>query len=62
MSGTSMASPQVANLAGKLLALRPQLTAAEIREAIIKSAEPLGRVNLIHPRQCAALLGIDLDD
>lgn len=62
MLGTSMASPQVANLAGKLLALRPQLTAAEIREAIIKSAEPRGRVNLIHPRECAALLGIDLED
>jgi subtilisin family serine protease len=62
MSGTSMASPQVANLAGKLLALKPQLSAAEIREAIIKSADPIGRVNLLNPRECAALLGIELDN
>jgi len=32
-SGTSMASPQVANLAAKLFALKPDLTVAQVRQA-----------------------------
>lgn len=59
-SGTSMASPQVANLAAKLFALRPELTMAQVREAILKGAERQGRVNLIHPRKSAEMLGIRL--
>jgi subtilisin family serine protease len=39
LSGTSMASPQVVNLAGKLLALRPDLTVAELRDAIVTGAD-----------------------
>lgn len=39
MSGTSMASPQVVNLAAKLLALRPDLTVAELRAAIVGAAD-----------------------
>jgi hypothetical protein len=55
-----MASPQVANLAAKLFALRPELTVAQVREAILKGAERQGRVNLIHPRKTAELLGLRL--
>lgn len=59
-SGTSMASPQVANLAAKLFALKPELTVAQVRQAIVETAERKGRVNLIHPRQAAQRLGIQL--
>jgi subtilisin family serine protease len=38
-NGTSMASPQVMNLAGKLLALNPDLSVAELKSLIIDSAE-----------------------
>jgi hypothetical protein len=57
-SGTSMASPQVANLAAKLFALKPELTVAQVRQAIVETAERKGRVNLIHPRQAAQRLGL----
>lgn len=50
-SGTSMAAPQVANLAAKLWALYPDLTVAEVRQLILDGAEKSGRVNLIHPRR-----------
>ena len=50
-SGTSMAAPQVANLAAKLWALYPSLTVAEVRQLILDGAEKSGRVNLIHPRR-----------
>ena len=59
-SGTSMASPQVANLAAKLFALKPQLTVAQVRQAIVDGAERKGRVNLIHPRKTAQLLGLTI--
>ena len=59
-SGTSMASPQVANLAAKLFALKPELTVAQVREAMIGTSERKGRVNLIHPRHAAQALGITL--
>jgi subtilisin family serine protease len=57
-SGTSMASPQVANLAAKLFALKPELTVAQVRQAIVDSAERKGRVNLVHPRLAAQRLGL----
>jgi hypothetical protein len=59
-SGTSMASPQVANLAAKLFALKPELSVAQVKDAILKGAEPRGRVNLVNPRRSAELLGIAL--
>jgi subtilisin family serine protease len=59
-SGTSMASPQVANLAAKLFALKPELTVAQVRQAILDGAERKGRVNLAHPRKSAQLLGLQL--
>jgi subtilisin family serine protease len=39
MSGTSMASPNVANLAGKILALRPELGPREVIELIERGAD-----------------------
>lgn len=59
-SGTSMASPQVANLAAKLFALKPELTVAQAKQAILQGAEARGRVNLANPRKSAELLGLAL--
>jgi subtilisin family serine protease len=60
LSGTSMASPQVANLAAKLFALKPELTVAQAKDLIIKGAEKNGRVNMINPRRTLELAGIKL--
>ena len=57
-SGTSMASPQVTNLAAKLFALKPELTVAQVKDAILAGAEPRGKVRLLNPRRSAELLGI----
>jgi subtilisin family serine protease len=54
-SGTSMAAPQVVNLAAKLWALYPQLSVAQVRALILEGAERDGRVNLIHPLRTLAL-------
>lgn len=56
LSGTSMASPQVANLAGKLLALKPELKPAQLIDAIVGTAERStdGRRNLMHPQKALA--------
>lgn len=59
-SGTSMASPQVANLAAKLFALQPSSTVAQVRDAIVGGADTQGRVRLLHPRRSAELLGVKL--
>lgn len=55
-SGTSMASPQVTNLAGKLFALDPALTPEKAKALILAGAELNGRVNLINPAKTIALL------
>ena len=56
LSGTSMASPNVANLAAKLLAAKPALKPRQvitiIRETADKSAD--GRRNLINPAKAMA--------
>jgi subtilisin family serine protease len=57
LSGTSMASPQVANLAAKLFAIRPELTPAQVKELILRGAERNGRVNLINPRKTLGFVG-----
>jgi hypothetical protein len=57
-SGTSMASPQVTNLAAKLFAMKPELTVAQVKDAILQAAEPRGRVRLVNPRKTAELLGL----
>jgi hypothetical protein len=59
-SGTSMASPQVANAAAKFFALNPALTVAQVREALLQGADRRGRVNLVNPRRSAELLGLRL--
>lgn len=57
-SGTSMAAPQVTNLAAKLFALDPSLTVVEVVELILDGAERSedGRRNLINPARSVELL------
>jgi hypothetical protein len=56
-SGASMAAPQVANLAAKLIALDPSLSATRVKQMILAHAQKDGRVNLIHPKATIAALG-----
>ena len=55
LSGTSMAAPQVTNLAAKILALRPGLTVAQVKAAILGGADRktvAGRtILLLNPRR-----------
>ena len=60
LSGTSMAAPQVTNLAAKLFALDPKLSPTQVKAMILANAERRGRVNLIHPKATVAKLGIDV--
>jgi subtilisin family serine protease len=57
LSGTSMAAPQVSNLAPKLFALDPKLNPGQVRAMILAGAERNGRVNLINPKASIARLG-----
>jgi subtilisin family serine protease len=57
MSGTSMASPQVCNLAGKVFAVKPKLTPVEVVALIEANATPNAEhpeFKLIHPQQTLA--------
>jgi subtilisin family serine protease len=60
MSGTSMSSPNVTNLAAKLIALRPDLTPTQVRELIEKTAEEHQAgdrtVMLMHPKESLKML------
>ena len=60
LSGTSMASPQVANLAGKILAIKPKLQPAAVIGLIVSTAERTadGRRNLIDPKKALAAAGL----
>ncbi len=60
LSGTSMAAPQVTNLAAKLFALDPKLSATQAKAMILANAERRGRVNLIDPKATVAKLGVDV--
>ena len=53
MSGTSMASPNAANLAAKILAVNPKLTPPQVIEIIRSTADttPDGRRFLINPQR-----------
>jgi subtilisin family serine protease len=52
-SGTSMASPQVTNLAAKILAINPKLRPAQVIAVIRDTAEKTtdGRRTLIDPKK-----------
>ena len=54
----SMATPQVANLAAKLFALDPSLTAGEARKLIIEGATPSedGKRPRLNPKRSVELL------
>ena len=56
LSGTSMASPQVANLAGKLLAANPKLTPPQLVKIIVDTADSTadGRRHLVNPKKALA--------
>ena len=58
LSGTSMASPNVTNLAAKLFALDPSLTPAQAIDLIKQGATPSedGRRHLIDPKRSVELL------
>lgn len=58
LSGTSMASPNVVNLAAKLFALDPSLTPAQVVGLISKGATSAenGRINLIDEKRSVELL------
>jgi subtilisin family serine protease len=53
LSGTSMASPQVANLAGKMLAVNPKLKPTEVIAIIVSTADKTsdGRRVLMNPKR-----------
>ena len=55
-SGTSMASPQVAGLAAKMLAVNPKLTPPEVIAIIQKTLDKTadGRRFLVHPAKAVA--------
>ncbi|MEM7809052.1 MAG: S8 family serine peptidase [Planctomycetota bacterium] len=59
LSGTSMAAPQVANLAGKMLAIDPSLSPEQVIALITEAATPMegheGRL-LIHPANTLKLV------
>ncbi|MBL8151980.1 MAG: S8 family serine peptidase, partial [Blastocatellia bacterium] len=58
-SGTSMASPQVANLAAKLLAVDPKLSVRDLIELIGKGSDPSTEdpnIKLINPKKTLGLL------
>jgi subtilisin family serine protease len=57
-SGTSMSSPQAANLAAKLFALEPSLTPVEVIDLIVRGADESsdGRFLLMNPMRSVALL------
>ena len=59
LSGTSMSAPQVTNLAAKMLAVKPELTAAQAIAIIKNTAEKTadGRRTLIHPAKALAAVG-----
>jgi hypothetical protein len=66
-SGTSIATPQVTNLAAKLLALKPELTVAELRRALVETADEkiIGearRIRLLNPRAAVDLVTAGRDD
>jgi subtilisin family serine protease len=60
LNGTSMSSPQVLNLAAKLLALAPDLTTDELRRLIIDGTDArqleTREIRLMNPKRSLELL------
>lgn len=58
LSGTSMATPYIANLAAKLIAVKPSLKPAEVIALIKNGADvsPDGRIKLVNPKRSFELL------
>ncbi len=60
LSGTSQASPQVTNLAAKIIALHPEMTPVEVKALILKGCDEkqVGdrTIKLINPKKTMALL------
>jgi subtilisin family serine protease len=58
ISGTSLAAPQVTNLAAKLLARKPNLTVAQLRQLMEQTATAEGdkKLNVINPKAALASL------
>lgn len=60
LSGTSMSSPNTMNLAGKLLAVKPDLTVAQLRHLLISAADEKSvgerTVKLMNPKRSFELL------
>ena len=63
VSGTSLAAPQVSNLAAKLFAIDPSLKVAEVIDLIKSGASlsPDGTISLINPKRSVVLLAIRQD-
>ena len=63
-SGTSMASPNVSNLAAKLLAVNPDLSIGQVVSLITLAADRSedGRINLINPQRSFELLAVLMHD
>ncbi|MFO1451314.1 MAG: S8 family serine peptidase [Opitutaceae bacterium] len=63
-SGTSMASPNVVNLAAKLLAVQPSLTVDQVIGLIKLGTDisPDGRIRAINPKRSFALLEVLMKD
>jgi len=59
ISGTSMSSPQVTNLAAKMLAVKPSLKPAEVIDIMKKTADRTedGRRTLVNPAKALAAVG-----
>ena len=55
-SGTSMASPQIAGLAAKILAVNPKLKPTQVVDIIVTTADKTadGRRTLAHPKKAVA--------
>jgi subtilisin family serine protease len=60
LSGTSMSSPNTTNLAGKLLAVKPELTPAQVRDLIIRGSDVTSagdrEIRLMNPKKSMKLL------
>src|SRR5258705_165395 len=63
VSGTSLAAPQITNLAAKLWAIDPSLKVAEVIALIKNGASPSpdGTISLINPKRSVVLLAIRND-